>query len=334
VKERVESDADHRRQWVILALLMLASLHCVRSILFVNQITPSMSFDKYETGTAYSPYQTRFMMVPLLRWAHQSTILQKIAAWQNVVAPSWERYTPEKIFCLLLFAPLLIGCGLVLTYAFRRRGGLTWWLPWAILLEILFTSFAARSSMANWYPYDFPDLAFCTVAAVAILDRRWWVLAVLMPIATFNRETTICWVILWICLVAKEQPWLRTTWESVVLLALWLAVYVPLKLRFLGNPIEEQAQRVFNLHAILLPWLWPQLASALGFLPLLMVIFQRRLSQENRRLLMGIGVCALPILWRGMWIESRIFLDFVPLIVLICAEMVERGGLLKTAIAP
>ncbi len=321
-----------RSNLIVFFLLVMGTLHCARAIFFTN--SSWIDLKAYEAGTAPNPYQSRALMVPVLRWASHVRVLQRIADWQDRVAPAHEPASPEKMICIGVGIVALLLSAYLLTRFRLRSTSSRWWLPWLIFLEILFTSYAARSSQANWYPYDLLNLLFCTVAAIGIYYRVWWPLAALMPLATANRETTICWVVIWVFAVYKEQRPTRTLVQAAVLTALWALVFFPLKLHYSAQPFEEQAQRVMNLKYVLGPWSWPQLFSAVGFLPVLLVLYCRDLSPRHKRILLGICLSAAPILWRGLWTESRIFLDFVPLTVLICMEALNHSGLFAAKPVP
>jgi hypothetical protein len=318
------------RDVLIAFVLTLATFHCVRAAFFDNAVCEFMPLNQYENGTAYNPYQYRAMWVPILHWAHSQHTLIRIANWLNVVGRPPEIFTPEKVLCALVACVCLPLCCLILTWLFLRRGGAIWWLPWLLTLEILFTSYVARSVHAIWYPYDFPNLLFISIATIFLFRQQFWPLLLLMPIATINRETVVFWAVYWLVLLWDRQPRWRTLVQSAALSIAWAIPYIFLRYRYLHNPIEHESKLSMNLHVLLGPWSWPQLFSALGYLPLLILAFWSLTSRQHRRLIAAMAVTSLPLLWKGLWIESRIFLEYLPFTVIIASEMVERSGLFST----
>ena len=307
------------RKAVVVLLLVLASLQCGRAMFYSN--VEYMNVVQFENGTERMPFQGRALMVPLMRFAHSSPALNRIAARTNGVHEDTpEPQSPEKLFCGFLACICILGMGLVSAWEAARRG-LPWWLPWTLILVILFVSYAARTSQNYWYPYDAPEFFMFAAGTVFLYQRRFLALLFLMPIIAANRETAIFLVLLWLCIDwQRSRPWpalLRSAALLVpyLIVRLWISHHYP-------HPASVTGFRwAANLRDLRSPKDWPQIASALGFLWPLPWLFWRHLSQLSRRLLIGSIPCLFITLAFGMWIESRVFDEFTALLALMCTEI-------------
>jgi hypothetical protein len=311
-------------RWWVYLLLVLASAHCARAIFFVNTNAIVMNLQAYEHGKDQLPFQGRVLMEPVMRWAHGNRSLQRISDRFNENKLVAEPYTPEKVLSIVIGAMSIILLGLLATYAGREVAGDFWWLPWTVVLAILYASYAARAEQAYWYPYDLPEVALFGLGTVLAMRRRFWWLLLLMPVVALNRETAILLIPLWIAAAWPEPAEARRTVviavEAVALAVVWAVVRTAVAHQFAHNPSVTGSQIPRNLRDLMSPRHWPQMASAVGFLLPVVTVNWRKLCVRSRRMLGAMWVSLPVLLYFGIWTESRIFAEYTLLIALLVTE--------------
>lgn len=329
---RVRAGTAPAKRWWIYLLLLLASAHCARAIFFVNTNAIVMHMTAYEQGQDQLPFQGRVLMEPAMRWAHQSAMLGRVSDRLNENRLVAEPYTPEKVLSILIGCVAVSLLGLLANIAGRDVAGPLWWLPWAMVLAILYTSYAARAEQAYWYPYDLPEFLLFGLGTVFAMRRQYVALLVLMPLAALNRETAILLIPLWIAAAWPEAGErgrrVALALQSMALLAAWAVVRVLIGRHFAHNPSMTGARLLRDAHDLASPRHWPQMASALGFLLPVVTVNWKRLSLRHRRLLWAMWVSLPVLLYFGVWTESRIFDEYTLLVAVLVTE--EAVSWLKT----
>jgi uncharacterized membrane protein YhaH (DUF805 family) len=110
--------------------------------------------------------------------------------------------------------------------------------------------------------------------------------------------------------------------QTAVLGAAWAVVRVLIALHFAHNPSMTGSRVPRDLHDLLNPRHWPQMASALGFLLPAVTVNWRRLRVRSRRMLWAMWACMPVLLYFGIWTESRIFDEFTLLVAVLATEAV------------
>jgi hypothetical protein len=314
------------RDYLILAALFLATVHCVRSIFFVN--VSYVDLVKYGAGTERMPYQGRVAMMPVIRYAGHSTALERAAgffdrayrtaSFQFSNPP--ERITPEKLACIVmgLLATLLATSFLV--YDSLKRSWSAWWLSSALFLAMLYISYAARYEAPFWYPYDLPHIALFGCSALCILNG-WYIWAFCFFMLDIPmRETSL--FLIPVLLAVGYAKRLRTAFVwATAMLALWLPIHFIIDHHFAGSPSEANVHFYFIKVALLNPFHWPQIASAFGFLLLPLVLNFGKLNRTERFFVFGAIPGVLMTTMYGVWFESRIWDEWlIPFAVLLSLQ--------------
>jgi O-antigen ligase len=121
------------------------------------------------------------------------------------------------------------------------------------------------------------------------------------------RETSLFLVaVLFAVAWARGQRKQAIAWPAALCL-LWL----PLHFYAAGNGTEEGIHLKDNMIILLNPVHWPQIASALGFLMIPLILARRRLSKVQQAFLLGAAPCIVVTLAFGKWIETRIFNEWL-----------------------
>ena len=317
--------APRRHTLLISLLLFLAAVQCGRAIFLAN--VSYLDLARYAAGTERAPYQDRIAMIPVLRWAEHSAALTRAAAAidrseqatpQHASHP--ETMGPEKL------ASVLVGCLSVVLMTFaatavtRRRFPQMWWLGGALVLAILYTSYAARAELNLWYPYDLPHFAVFGLATLGILEGEWGLFFACFLLDIPIRETSI-----YLALLGGTVAWSRREMRvlagiAAVAALVWLPVRLAVTHHFAHNANEVGIRGHQILRALANPLHWPQVASAGGFLLIPLLLGRRLLRPEGRIFLLAAAPCVLVTLIFGLWYESRIFGEWTVALALLLAE--------------
>ena len=313
------------RRAITLFLLLCATTHCVLSLFFVN--TSYLSLADYAAGTAPLPFQHRLLLIPFVRWAQSSPLLAHAAARFALRLPQYEPLTAAKFGCMMLGILAVNALGLFSLRAARRLGLRFDWLLWALLLVILYASYAARFEQALWYPYDLPHLALFGAATLCLLPEDGndepLLFVAFMALDVFTRETSV--FLLAVAFVARFHS---ARWRVVSLLG-----------AFLWGTSRLLAHRLYPHHLTQLnavpwyrmaaPWHWPQLFSIVGFLWIPVLLARRSLSPLQRRTLFAASACMAVTFFFATWNETRVWLEWSTLFAALAALQLQSA--LRTA---
>ncbi len=301
-----------KRDWWILLLLALASVHCVQCIFFDNY--SYMDLAKYEQGSENMPFQGRVAMMPLLHWAHSSSTMNSLAHYllqgNGLKHIAVEPYTPEKCASFLVaLVCLFVIVGVCSRFGQKYRPDL-WWLCPALVLAIFYSSYAARAMQNMWYPYDLPHAALFTLMCVALLEKRWAIFAAAFLVDVPMRETSI-YILPCLLAVSYSRRQLKPALAfSAAMLCFWAAVRWDISLHYRHNSSEIGIYWHQIVHALDEPRNWGQVASVFGFLALPLALNRKRLTKTQNAFLLG----AIPgILFSAIfaiWYETRVWSEW------------------------
>jgi hypothetical protein len=311
------------RQVATVFLLVCATAHCVLSIFFVN--VSYLDLAQYAAGTAPLPFQRRMLLVPFVRWAQG-------AGWLHALAVRWVRHVPQsepmtaaKMGCLLLGVIAVSAVGLLVMVRVPRLGIRTRWLPWALLLMVLYVSYGARYEQPLWYPYDLPHLALFGAATVFLLTDEPWFFLACFCVDAFVRETSV-----FLLLVVAAVHWRQRRWQVAGLVGFLVWDWGQILARHLypDNPTVLNAVPWTHMIA---PWHWPQMFSVVGFLWVPVWMARRWLSVVQRRAMYAASVCMAATFFFATWNETRAWSEWSVLFAVLAAVCLERGLSAKAA---
>jgi hypothetical protein len=305
------------RRFITIFLLLLATAHCVLSIFTVN--ISYLDLQQYAAGQSPLPFQQRLLMIPFVRWAESSHWLHIGAARYVRVLPQAEPMSAAKLGCVLLGILMVAAIGLLTLRLARRLGVRHDWLPWALLLVILYASFGARYEQALWYPYDLPHLAvFGAATLFLLLDRPAPFLACL-TVDVFLRETSIFLVVVAAVVYFRLTAW---RWTALAAALLWGGGRLLAHHLYSANTYFWSAVPWLRMAA---PWHWPQLFSIVGFLWIPVVLGRRYLSTTQRLALAAASAMMLATFAFATWNESRVWLEWSVLFAVLAAVELEAA---------
>ena len=296
-------------------LLVLATTHCVMSIFYVN--VSFLNLQSYAHGSEQLPFQGRLLMAPVVRWGEGLAVLQKVAARFARSVPQLEPMSAAKLISLLAAIVSANLLGLAISFYSARLKIRTWWLGWAVLIAILYASYAARYEQALWYPYDLPHAFAFGLATIAIFIDEPLLFVPAFALDVAIRETSIFLLPLALALHFRSVRW---RWIAAGSGVLWIAS------RMLVRVLYPHAAVVHNT-----PWLWirylapwhlPQLLSIVGFLWVPVLLGRRRLDPRHRLALSVISFTMLFAFYFAVWNETRVWCEWTTAFaILACLEL-------------
>ncbi|MCU1321170.1 MAG: hypothetical protein JWM43_819 [Acidobacteriaceae bacterium] len=165
------------------------------------------------------------------------------------------------------------------------------------------------------------SVGFFTAALYYIYTRRFLPLAGIMLVGTFNRETTLFLIGLFIldaASTATTNPLAKlrqrfdfriVSWSKVgVLLGIWLAVKLTLAHIFAHNDASENYVRIIENLARLKPRLWPSLLNVCGYLLPIVLVFRHGIRPVRfANYLYILPVWFAVMFYTGVIVETRIY---------------------------
>jgi hypothetical protein len=310
------------RRFAILFLLLLATTHCVLSVFFVNR--SYLDLPRYAAGLDHLPFQRRLLMIPVLRWAQASPWLQRAAARFARFNPGYEPMSAAKLACVLLGVAAIVALGLLSMARARRLGVRHDWLVWALLLGILYASYAARFEQALWYPYDLPHIGWFGAATLLLLCDQPWAFLACFAVDAVLRETAVFLLPVGLAMYPRSRRWQATAAAAAVV---WGAVRWLAWRLYPNNLNQPNAVPWYRMGA---PWHWPQIASIVGFLWIPVLLQRGSLSQPQRAALYAASGCMVVTFFFATWNESRAWSEWSVLFAVLAAVELE-GGLARGA---
>lgn len=305
------------RRAVTLFLLLCATIHCVLSIFTTN--VSYLDLSDYAAGLAPRPFQHRLLMVPFLRWAAANPLLHRAAARYQLFLHLSEPMSPAKLACAFLGIVAVAALGLLSVRLAPRLGLRHRWLPWALLLVVLYASYAARYEQALWYPYDLPHLALFGAATLFLLLDEPWLFLAAMAFDVFTRETS-----LFLIAVAFFVRFDSVKWRAVsVLAALLWGISLTLAQHLYPHSLYQwNAVPWFRMAA---PWHWPQIFSIAGFFWVPVLLARHSLAPAHRRALYAASACMVVTFFFATWNETRAWSEWSMLFALLAALELESS---------
>lgn len=267
-------------------------------------------------GTSGAPAKYRVLMPHALDYVTRTT--------------GWDGYT------LFLFTEVFfIFLALVMTHAYLAR----WFAPGAAVGGTLaLAAFLPLTFTNSWaHPDTFPDLFLFTAGCFAVATRRDLLLAAILFVGLFNRETMGFLVILWALERWPEWRNRRTRVSAVLIFGISAAVYVGLRVA-LGFEHYEMWMVPRNLSYVsVLPPGFDPYTRIFGFFWILLVAVPAWIAWEGTRIpgapriffnSLLTGLCLSVIAWLfAAVVETRVFTPVLPLLLPGAVAAFSRGVL-------
>ncbi len=265
---------------------------------------------KLITHSAQTPSQYRILVVWIIRCFYFLTPIKNIYIWEQIV---------KLVFLFAAMVALRKWLSLFVKPSLATVG--------PFLLAIIFPfSFIVR------YPNDFPQIFFFTILLYLLYKKKWAFYYPLFAIATFNKETTIMLILIFLLTQAKQITRRELLCHVFAQLIIWIQVKLFLYLFFYSNIAAQYQFQLYKNIAHLMfkrgPGLVLQILSAFGFFWIIVFHKFKQLPMFIRRSSLTLIPYALIMLCVGMINETRIWYEYIPIIlaiVLINVERIETG---------
>jgi hypothetical protein len=194
-------------------------------------------------------------------------------------------------------------------FAFLR----VWFGDEAALIAALVAACTLRITMRqhDYAPYSFLEPTFVALALLAMVQRKEIWLGILIALASFNRETAVFLVPLYLV----TSDWSRRAWiRTVVYGAIWAAIFIGVR------AVSGDAERYWTVTRVFQTNLsQPQLAIAnlamlLGAFWLFAALGWRSAPQFVRRASLIIPAYVVTVAVWGIWWEVRLLMPLYPII--------------------
>ena len=297
----------------IVLLYALATLQFTR--FYSKTTTFYLRMADYLNGKERLPFQERILPVAVLRPLFHSAWVTQHLAHEN------GAFTPQKgpFYLLSLISLVIAGVYTQRLYNLLTDSGSLRILVYPIFLFTVMWTFTIHIEADFSYPYDLPSLAFFTAGLYYIYARRFVPLLVILLIGTFNRETTLFLIGIYLLDAAstdsergslayrfdlRQVPWLQVA----LLSAIWAAVKISLVYVFRHNDHSEQFLRIhYNLDRMKLR-LFPALLNICGYsLPLVVIFFGRLRPVRFANYLFILIPWVVVMFCTGVLVETRIY---------------------------
>ncbi len=334
--EKTQSNSRGNGHSVLIRFLYaLATIQVVWA--YHDRMPPYLRLDAYENGFERTPFQTRILMMLVLRWAHHCALLVRFAEVLSKVTPIYRTtIRPESLVLVTMdtLGIVLAGWAATRMYEAASERHLLTMYVYPLVLVCCATTYILLPLQSFRFFYDLPSLGFFAVGFYLIYFRKhplWF--ALLFIVATVNRETTLLLLLFYVlAAVTKEGgiDWRRAyaprTLAVVTPLAIyWAAWHVFVGQMFAHNHLEWIRHYVVNTVLVAWPPAWPQMFAAGCYLILPIVLYRRYVKDETLRL----WLWALPA-WFGIMfvygilVEIRIFGELIPYLACMAALIAEQ----------
>ncbi len=309
-------------------ILLLWILYALATLQFIRFYVISTHFylnlPAYLSGHERLPFQERVLPLVIMWPIQHSAWLMRAVSHPGIYDPAIKfAATPQT---LGFYVVSLVSFGIAGFYVTRlynavTRSGLLRVLVYPAFLVVSLWTYVIHVDANYSYPYDLPSLAFFTAGLYYIYTRRFWPLAAVMILGTFNRETTLFLIGVYVLDAASTGTTDQTSslrsrftlstipWARVALLAvLWIVIKGSLAHTFAHNSHAEDYIRVKENLLRLKPRLLPTLLNICGYLlPILWVMRSRLRPVRFANYLYIFPVWVAVMFVSGVIVETRIY---------------------------
>ena len=318
---------------------LAASVHV--AWFYVALVPSALNLLQYEQGQERTPFQQRLLMMFPLRWAHGSATLGRLAHRLSAM-PAWFPYGvhAEGIVEAASSLACIVIAGLVAKAMYEAASPRKLLGPWVypLTLVMIVATYCLNTMHRLRFVFDFPGMAFFSAGLYLIYFRRSRMLfAVLFIVATFNRETS-----LFLLLMYLLKSWadagdgtvagrLRTVLDlrNTVLVGglgiFWMVWHVAVGRRFGANAVASGPRFWLNIGTLLWPTSWAQILCVFAFLGPLCMVDRKLVRDRTLRAWYWVFPVWLAFMMRfGILIEIRIFGELIPYVACLVALIAEE----------
>lgn len=302
-------------QWARLAFWATMTLLAVRFVdlyAVLELQSPSAPLELLLAGEAATPFQYRLFSVAGIG------LLERL--------PGVGLSSAAAIWSLAWLLAFLVALFALLQRVLADRRLV--YLFTGLVFYPLLTIYVSLEYLRFYYPWDLPQVALTTLAALLLLERRWAAYLTVFAVATLNRETSFLLLFLSLAAGWDTLPRGRLLALLAAQTAFWAAAKAALFVAFADNPGFGLAANtvVENLFALLhhpADGLTLLLFMGAAWVPVLLA-WRRLQVPLLRRGLLACGAHFAIALFTAYIYEVRVFGEYLPLLWPAFAWLVAR----------
>jgi hypothetical protein len=293
----------------VCATLQFVRYYCKTTIFYLN-------IHAYLNGTERLPFQERVLPIFLIRAIQGSHWFALMAHPNGILTQDLGAF-----YVISLFGFLIAGIYTQKLYQAVTTQRTLSLLVYPIFLFIVMWTYCIHLEADYSYPYDMLSLAFFTAGLYYIYRRSFIPLFLIILIGTWNRETTLFLVGIYILDVAtasyasplegisRRFNFRQIPWHRVALLSLtWLGIELILAHWFKHNSRAEDYLRISENLTRLKPRLLPALLNICGYALPLVLLFRHSLRPIRFANYLWIVPFWIAIMFcTGVILETRIY---------------------------
>jgi hypothetical protein len=194
-------------------------------------------------GTAYTPFQFRALIPWIVRGLTElqfpATFAFKLVDLTSIflLCVAFRYYLSFFLKDRRLNAILALSLFYVLPFTFLQTNLHTCknWFP---LMELTFINAFNTQwfPCTNWYPWDLASILFFTLGLIFIYKENWQWYYPLFIVATFNRETTLFLVLVYVFTAMGKIPQRKIIFHTIIQLCIWGSIKAFLYWLYRDNP--------------------------------------------------------------------------------------------------
>ncbi len=313
-------------------LYACASLQFIR--FYAVSATFYLNLDRYLAGTERLPFQYRVLPAVLIRGMYALHLLHRTGMHAK------GAFTAERapLYLLSLVALVIAGLFTQATYHALSRTRPLQYLVYPVLLFTLIWTYSIHVEANFSYPYDMLSVAFFAAGLFFIVKRQFLPLLAVIALGTFNRETTLFLIGIFVLdgastkilsptgrwqdrFALRQVPWLK----AAVLCLMWLGIKLWLAHHYAGNDRSEDYVRLRDNLGDLKPRLWPALLNTCGFMLPVVLLFRAYIVPLRFRNYLWIVPCWFAVMfYAGVIVETRIYGELCPYVAVALTLIVEN----------
>lgn len=309
------------------ATLQFVRYYCQSTIFYLNM-------QAYLSGHERLPFQERVLPILFIRPMMQSHWIAS-----HLVHPTGI-YTAERGPFYLLSLISLIVAGVFVQKLYNRLSTTHTlsFLVYPLFLFAVMWSYSIHNEVNFSYPYDFLGIAFFVAGLYCIYTRRFLAVFLLVAIGTFNRETTLFLIGIYLLDAATidsaepgSHPKKRFSFTRLplmrvaALLFTWIVIKLALAHYFMHNDNSENGVRLLYNLGQLRPRLLPALLNICGYMLPIVILFRKKLYPirfANYLYIFPVWVAVM--FYTGMIVETRVYGELCSFTAIALVLIVER----------
>jgi hypothetical protein len=318
--------------WSVIVLYACATLQFIR--FYAVTTTFYLSLPAYLTGHERMPFQERVLPIVFMRLFYRALIVTHFSAHLH------GAFTLDKapFYIISLISIAIAGYFTQKLYELVSARSALRFFVYPIFLFGMMWTYSIHMEANYSYPYDMLSVAFFSAGLYYIYSRQFLPLVAVVTLGTFNRETTLFLIGIYVLDAASVEfsdiadglssrfSLKQVKWQRVILLILiWVTIKLTLGHIFAQNSQAENYVRISENIGRLKPRLWPALLNICGYmLPAVVLLRQNIRPLRFRNYLWILPVWFAIMFYTGVILETRIYGELCPYVAIAVVLIIEH----------